>query len=75
MKLKSKIKGLIDESGYKRSFIAEKLGVSVKQLRNYESGNSLIPMDKAFILVKLLQGNLNDLYEEDNRKEAEEFES
>lgn len=75
MKLKSKIKSLIDESGYKRSFIAEKLGVSVKQLRNYESGYSLIPMDKAFILVKLLHVDLNDLYEEKNMKEVEKFES
>ncbi|MEK3819700.1 helix-turn-helix transcriptional regulator [Cytobacillus sp. FSL W8-0315] len=63
MDIKSKIKKLTDESGYKKSFIAENLGVSVKQLRNYESGRSLIPIDKAYILADLLGVKVDDLYE------------
>ncbi|MFS0591700.1 helix-turn-helix transcriptional regulator [Cytobacillus horneckiae] len=63
MKLISKIRPLIDESGYKRKFIADKLKISVKQLRNYETGHSLIPIDKAYILAKIIGKDINDLYE------------
>lgn len=63
--LKSDIKRLIEERGFKKSFVAEKLGISVKQLRNYETGHSLIPMDKAFKLAKLLEVKVDDLYEEE----------
>lgn len=65
MSIKSRIKLLTDKSGYKKSFIADKLGISVKQLRNYESGHSLIPIDKAFILADLLGVKVDDLYERD----------
>lgn len=60
--LKSNIEKLIIESGLKKSFIAEKLKVSVKQLRNYETGKSLIPIDKGFILADLLDCKIDDLY-------------
>lgn len=60
--MKSKVKVFTDKSGYKKSFIAEQLGVSVKQLRNYESGHSLIPIDKAFKLAKLLDCKVDELY-------------
>lgn len=56
------IRKLVDKSGYKRSFVANKLGVTVKQLRNYETGHSYIPMDKAFILADLLGVKVDDLY-------------
>lgn len=46
----------------KKSFIAEKLEVSVKQFRNYETGHSLIPIDKAYILADLLGCKVDDLY-------------
>lgn len=61
--LKSNIGNLIKERGLKKSFIAKKLGISVHQLRNYEIGHSLIPMDKAYILAKLLNVRVDDLYE------------
>ena len=59
----SRIEELIIKSGLKKSFIADKLEVSVKQLRNYETGHSLIPIDKAFILADLLKVKIDDLYE------------
>jgi transcriptional regulator with XRE-family HTH domain len=59
----SRIEELIIKSGLKKSFIADKLDVSVKQLRNYETGHSLIPIDKAFILADLLEVKIDDLYE------------
>lgn len=63
MILKSNIRELILNSGYKRSFIADKLGITVKQLRNYETGHSLIPIDKAYLLVELLGVKVDDLYD------------
>jgi transcriptional regulator with XRE-family HTH domain len=58
----SRIGELIETSGLKKSFIADKLEVSVKQLRNYETGHSLIPIDKAYILADLLGVTLGELY-------------
>lgn len=68
--LKSNIGELIKERGLMKSFIAQKLGVSVHQLRNYETGHSLIPMDKAYALASLLGVKVDDLYEftEDEKK-------
>lgn len=62
----SRIEKLIEESGLKKSFIADKLDVTVKQLRNYETGRSLIPIDKAYILADLLGVKVDDLYERRN---------
>lgn len=59
----SRIEELIIKSGLKKSFIADKLEVSVKQLRNYETGHSLIPIDKAFILADLLKVKVDELYD------------
>lgn len=59
----SRIEELIQKSGYKKSFVADKLEITVKQLRNYETGRSLIPMDKAYILADLLSVRLDELYE------------
>lgn len=64
MKLVSRIGILVEESGLKKSFIADKLGVSVHQLRNYETGRSLIPIDKGYVLADLLGVGIQDLYEE-----------
>lgn len=58
-----KIEELIKERGLMKSFVADKLKISVKQLRNYETGHSYIPMDKAYILADLLGVKVDDLYE------------
>lgn len=63
MDITCRIRELVDERGLKRSFVAAKLGITVKQLRNYETGHSYIPMDKAFILANLLNVKVDDLYE------------
>jgi len=63
--LKSNIEELILNSGLRKEFIADRLNVSVRQLRNYETGKSLMPMDKAFILAELLNCKVDDLYEKD----------
>lgn len=61
--MKSNIEKLIKASGLQKKFIAGKLGVSVHQLRNYETGHSFIPIDKGYILADLLGCKVDDLYE------------
>lgn len=63
--LTSNIEQLIKKSGLRKGFIAEKLKITVRQLRKYETGESLIPMDKAYILARLLECKVDDLYEEE----------
>ncbi|MFE4524318.1 helix-turn-helix domain-containing protein [Cytobacillus firmus] len=60
--LKSNIEFLIKQSGLRKSFIAEKLGISVRQLRKYETGDALIPIDKAYILGNLICKKVDELY-------------
>jgi transcriptional regulator with XRE-family HTH domain len=69
MELKSNIEELIAKEGLQKKFVANKLGVSVKQLRNYETGHSYIPMDRAYILADLLRKKVDDLYEVINEEE------
>lgn len=61
--IKPNIEKLIDRSGLRKGYIADKLNVSVRQLRKYEKGESLIPMDKAYILADLLEVKVDELYE------------
>ena len=69
MKLRCNLEQLIKESGLRKDFIAKKLGISTKQLRNYETMKSFIPMDKAFMLAEILNCKIEDLYtkEEENK--------
>lgn len=64
----SRIEELIRKSGYKKAFVAEKLDITVKQLRNYETGRSLIPIDKAYTLADLLEVGVEELYDRSENK-------
>lgn len=66
MELKCRLEALIIESGLRKDYIAGKLAISTRQLRNYELQKSYIPMDKAYILSDLLKCNVEDLYERTN---------
>ncbi|MFE8704146.1 helix-turn-helix transcriptional regulator [Cytobacillus sp. FJAT-54145] len=65
--MKCNIEKLIKDRGLKKKFIAEKIEVSVAQLRNYETGHSLIPIDKAYILADILGVKVDDLYEREQK--------
>lgn len=65
--IRSRIGELIENRGLKKKYIANLLGVSTAQLRNYETGHSYIPMDKAYILADLLGVKVDDLYEREER--------
>ncbi|MGD6898588.1 DNA-directed RNA polymerase subunit alpha C-terminal domain-containing protein [Bacillus infantis] len=62
------IETLIRKSGLRKDFIADKLGITTRQLRNYELQKSYIPMDKAYILAEILKCSLDDLYKESGPK-------
>lgn len=61
--LRCNLERLIKESGLRKDFIANKLQISTRQLRNYELQKNYIPMDKAYILADLLKCGVEDLYE------------
>lgn len=63
MLLRCRLEELIKKSGLRKDFIADKLGISTRQLRYYELQKSYIPMDKAYILAELLNVKVDDLYE------------
>ena len=62
MKLTPNIEKIIKGSGFRKDFIANKLKVSVRQLRKYETGEALSPIDKAYIVARLLDKKVDDLY-------------
>jgi transcriptional regulator with XRE-family HTH domain len=61
--LRPKIENLIKESGLRKDFVAAKLRTSTRMLRKYEKGESIMPMEKAYILARLLGVRVDDLYE------------
>ncbi len=63
MLLRCNLEDLIKKSGLRKDFIADKLQISTRQLRNYELQKSYVPMDKAYILADLLNCGVEDLYE------------
>jgi putative transcriptional regulator len=63
--MKSLIGHRIEESGLRKGYIADKIGVTRQQLSNWIAGRSYPPMLKAFQLAKLLKCKVDELYEED----------
>ncbi|WP_226085631.1 helix-turn-helix transcriptional regulator [Mesobacillus sp. S13] len=61
--MRCRIEELIKARGLQKSFVAKKLGISVKQLRNYETEHSDISLKKSFILADILGVKVDDLYE------------
>ncbi|ASN69145.1 hypothetical protein 7F23_32 [uncultured Caudovirales phage] len=67
--LRSRIGELLRVSKYRREHIIKVLGISPNTLTNWVTGKTYPTMDKAFILSKLLDCKLEDLYVEDNKQE------
>lgn len=63
----SRIGQMIELSGLKKGYIANRLGISRQQLSNWIGGRSFPPIEKAFDLADLLNCKVDDLYE---RKKA-----
>lgn len=63
--MKSRIGYWIETRGYKKGYIANKLGISRQQLSNWIGDRSHPTIEKAFELSKLLNCKVDDLYEEE----------
>ncbi|MCA1058132.1 helix-turn-helix domain-containing protein [Rossellomorea aquimaris] len=63
--MESQIEYLIKKSGLRKDYIADKLGISTRQLRNYEKQIGYPPIDKAYILADILGVKVDDLYRRD----------
>jgi transcriptional regulator with XRE-family HTH domain len=63
VKLRSKIDELIEASGLRPGFVAKKLGVSTRQLRNLRTGDSYLNAPKMYVLARLLDVEITELYE------------
>ncbi|WP_017729426.1 helix-turn-helix transcriptional regulator [Halalkalibacterium ligniniphilum] len=65
--MKSCIGKVIDEKGYKRKYVAEKMEISQKQLSNWVTGKSFPTVEKLFKLASLLECKVDDLYTNDKK--------
>ncbi|AZJ21530.1 XRE family transcriptional regulator [Bacillus wiedmannii bv. thuringiensis] len=63
IKLKSKIGDWVEKSGYRKDFIANKLGITVKQLNNYITGTSFPNVHRLYQLARIFNCRVDDLYE------------
>jgi transcriptional regulator with XRE-family HTH domain len=75
MKLISKIGEIIEQSGLRDDFIADKLGVSKRTVYNLKKGLSYPTFEKSFVLAKILKCSVDDLaelMEEDNERVTED---
>lgn len=61
--MKSLIGEMIDKRGYKRKFVAEKMGITQDQLSNWVTGKSFPTVKKLFLLAKFLDCKVDELYE------------
>jgi|HigsolmetaAR201D_1030396.scaffolds.fasta_scaffold09573_8 putative transcriptional regulator len=61
--MKSRIGELIDARGFKRKYIAEKLGVTQKQLSNWCTNRNYPTVPKLFKLAEILNCTVDELYE------------
>lgn len=63
MKLRCNIQRIIEQRGLRKGFVAQKLNISTKQLRNYEVQISYPPADKLYMLARVLDVSADELYE------------
>ncbi|MGD6899358.1 helix-turn-helix domain-containing protein [Bacillus infantis] len=61
--LRCHLEEVIIKSGLRKGYVADYIGVSVRQLRKYEKMESIAPIDKAYMLADLLNCKFEDIYE------------
>lgn len=61
--MRLKIEDKIEQSGYKKRYIAQKIGVNENTLTNWIMGRSWPRLDKAAKLAHLLECKVDDLFE------------
>ncbi len=65
MIMKLRVDDLIKKSGYKKQYVAAKMGVNKDTITNWSKNKSMIRLDQAVKLSKILNCKLEDLYEEE----------
>lgn len=71
-KMKSNIGKIIDDQGFKKKYIADKMEVSPTQLSNWINNRNYIPIDKAYKLAELLNCKVDDLYSKEEKIDGHE---
>jgi DNA-directed RNA polymerase alpha subunit len=57
------LKQIIESSRFEEEEIAEKLEITIEELRRYEKFEEFMPMEKALILADMLNYKVDDFYE------------
>ncbi|MCJ7988974.1 helix-turn-helix domain-containing protein [Priestia sp. OVS21] len=73
MKLICKTDKIIEEEGYLKKHVAKKVGVSPTQLSNWIAVNNYPGADKLFMLAKVLNRKVDDLYEFDKEDGSKKY--
>jgi ribosome-binding protein aMBF1 (putative translation factor) len=63
VKLRSRIDELIEESGLRREKVARELGVKTHQLKKIAKGQSWADPPKMYVLARLLDVEITELYD------------
>ncbi|WP_246326869.1 helix-turn-helix domain-containing protein [[Anoxybacillus] calidus] len=62
MELESRIGEWLEKSGYRKDYVAKKLGVGMRQLNKYIRGESFPSVPRLFMLAELFNCQTDDLY-------------
>lgn len=65
--MKLKIEELIVESGLKKKYVAEQLGININTLTNWIKGKNMPKLDQAVKLAHILNCKVDDLYTWDDK--------
>jgi transcriptional regulator with XRE-family HTH domain len=71
MELESRIGEWLKKSGYRKDFVAEKLGIKVRQLDNYIKGESFPTVPRLFMMAELFGCTTDDLYRKKEPTQSE----
>ncbi len=64
----SKLKKMIEHRGLKKTFVAEKLGVSKQALNAWINGNSIPTLETAFKIAEFFDCTVYDIWETKKEK-------
>ncbi|MGD6782125.1 XRE family transcriptional regulator [Sutcliffiella horikoshii] len=63
MRIKSNIQELVDKSGLRDKYIRDQLNIQQPQWRNIKKGESYPTVPKVFLLARILDVKVDELYE------------
>jgi transcriptional regulator with XRE-family HTH domain len=60
--LESRIGEWLEKSGYRKNYVAKRLGVGIRQLNKYINGDSFPSVPRLFMMAELFGCTTDDLY-------------